>query len=333
MGFWTSRVTLVTGATGLMGGWLVKRLLDQGADVVALVRDRVPAGMLASEGGLDRCTVVNGSLSDFGLLRRALCEYSVDTVFHLAAQPIVGVAKLDPLGTLEANVQGTWNVLEAGRLAGVKQMIVASSDKAYGDSKVLPYTELHPLEGRFPYDVSKSCADLISTMYATTYQLPVVVVRCANLFGPGDLNFNRLIPGVIRSTLHGESFVIRSDGSFIRSFVYVKDAALGYMSAAQRLAESRSMIGEAFNLTLETKMTVLEISRKVLQLMGRNDLEPVILNQTSGEIRDQYMSSEKAEHMLGWRPTYTFEEGLRETIGWYQTLFGTPELKSVSVSA
>ena len=317
MGFWTGRTTFVTGATGLMGGWLAKRLLEEGANVVALVRDRVPGGLLAKEGALDRCTVVNGSLSDLSLLRRAFCEYEVDTVFHLAAQPIVGVAKLDPIGTLEANVRGTWNVLEAGRASGVKQLVVASSDKAYGDSTTLPYAEDHPLAGRFPYDVSKSCADLISTMYATTYRLPAVIVRCANLFGGGDLNFNRVIPGAVRSTLQGEPFVIRSDGKFVREFLYVKDAALGYMFIAQQLAENRELIGEAFNLGLDIRMTVLEVVSHVLRIMGRQDLEPKILNQASAEIREQYMSSDKARRLLGWQPTYTFEAGLRETIDWY----------------
>jgi CDP-glucose 4,6-dehydratase len=323
MKFWQGRTTFVTGATGLMGGWLVKQLLAEGAEVVALVRDRVPQSMLVREGVLDQCTVVNGSLADDKLLRRALSEYSVDTVFHLAAQPLVGVAKVDPVGTLEANIQGTWNLLEAARLSpATRQIIVASSDKAYGTSDRLPYTESHPLEGRYPYDVSKSCADLISTMYATTYGLPVSVVRCANLYGGGDLNFSRTIPGVIQSTLKGEQFVIRSDGKFVRDFLYVKDAALGYMFVAERLAANPALIGEAFNLSLEVKLTVLDVVNDVLRLMGRTDLEPVILNQASAEIREQYMLCGKARQMLGWNPHYTFEEGLRETIAWYEAFLG-----------
>jgi CDP-glucose 4,6-dehydratase len=324
MNFWKDRSVFVTGATGLMGGWLVKELLAEGAAVIALVRDRVPSSMVVREGVLDRCTQVHGSLADAHLLRRALSEYAVDTVFHLAAQPLVGVAKQDPVGTLEANVQGTWNVLEAARLApSVKQVIVASSDKAYGDSDRLPYTESHPLEGRYPYDCSKSCADLISTMYATTFGVPVCVVRCANLYGGGDLNFNRVIPGAIQATLKGEPFVIRSDGQFVRDFLYVKDAALGYMFVAEKLAANRELAGEAFNLSLEAKLTVIEVVQQVLRLMDRTDLQPVILNQASAEIREQYMVCDKARQMLSWTPHYSFEDGLRETITWYEDYLGT----------
>ncbi len=324
MSFWRGRTTFVTGATGLMGGWIVKQLLEEGAEVVALVRDRVPNSMLVREGVLDKVTQIQGSLGDANLIRRILNEYAMDTVFHLAAQPLVGVAKVDPVGTLEANVVGTWNVLEAARLSpATKQVIVASSDKAYGDSTQLPYTENHPLEGRFPYDCSKSCADLICQMYATTYKTPVCVVRCANLYGGGDLNFNRVIPGAIQSTLEGTPFVIRSDGKCIRDFLYVKDAALGYMFVAEKLAENRSLIGEAFNLSLEAKLSVIDVVNSVLGMMGRKDLEPVILNQASSEIREQYMLCSKARTMLGWEPKYSFEAGLQETIAWYRQYFGT----------
>jgi CDP-glucose 4,6-dehydratase len=331
MSFWKARTTLVTGGTGLMGGWLVKQLLVEGAEVVLLVRDQVPNSMAVREKLLDHCVVVRGSLADFSVLRRTMQEYSVDTVFHLAAQPIVGVAKADPMGTLEANVQGTWHVLEAARsTASVKQIIVASSDKAYGDSDNLPYVESHPLAGRYPYDCSKSCADLISTMYATTYRLPASVVRCANLFGGGDLNFNRVIPGVIQATLRNEPFVIRSDGKFVRDFLYVKDAALGYMFIAERLAGNGALIGEPFNLSLESRLSVLDVVDVVLGLMERQDLEPVILNQASAEIREQYMDCSKARRMLGWAPRYTFAEGIRETIAWYAQHFASLEREAVA---
>jgi CDP-glucose 4,6-dehydratase len=229
----------------------------------------------------------------------------------------VGVAKRDPLSTLETNVRGSWNVLEAARLSGVRQMVVASSDKAYGASADLPYTEKHPLQGRYPYDVSKSCTDLIAAMYAATYNLPVGIMRCANLFGGGDLNFSRTIPGVIQSTFKGERFVIRSDGKFVRDFLYVKDAAEGYLRVAEKLAENPSLAGEAFNFGLGLRLTVLEVVEEVLGMMGRSDLQPVIQNQASFEIREQFSSFEKAKSMLGWSCKYSLTEGLAETIGWY----------------
>ncbi len=324
--FWRHRTVFVTGATGLMGGWLVKRLLGKGAQVIALVRDGVPSNMLAREGILDRICRVSGSVEDFGLLRRALCEYAVDTVFHLAAQPLVGVAKRDPIGTLKTNVEGTWNLLEAARQADVRQIVVASSDKAYGASEHLPYTEIHPLQGRYPYDVSKSCADLICGMYAATYGTPLCVVRCANLFGGGDLNFSRTLPGAIQATLHGEPFIIRSDGKSVRDFLYVKDAATGYMRVAEALAADRELVGEAFNLSLEVKLTVLDCARKVLDILGRSDLEPIIRNEASAEIREQYLDSGKARRMLGWSPNFTFDEALGETIDWYRDFFGLDEV-------
>jgi CDP-glucose 4,6-dehydratase len=317
--FWQSRPTLVTGATGLLGSWLLKCLIEEGAEVVAVVRDGVPKSLAVEEGLIARVTTVHGSVEDFSFLRRSISEYSVDTVFHLAAQPLVGVAKLDPLSTLETNIRGTWNVLEAARLCNTRQVVVASSDKAYGASDHLPYTESTPLQGRYPYDVSKSCADLISKMYAETYALPVCIVRCANLFGGGDLNFSRTIPGVIRATLRGEGFVIRSDGKFVRDFLYVRDAAAGYLRVAEAIADDRTLAGEAFNFGLGVRLTVLELVRKVLAMMGRTDLEPIILNQASAEIREQFMSSEKVRTTLGWYPRHNLEQGLEETIEWYRS--------------
>jgi CDP-glucose 4,6-dehydratase len=321
--FWQDRPVFVTGATGLLGGWLVQELVHQGADVIALVRDSVPRSLLEREGLLDRITTVRGSLEEFSQMHRALCEYSVDTVFHLAAQPLVGVAKLDPMATLESNIRGTWHVLEAARLSGARRIIVASSDKAYGPSDHLPYRETDPLCGRFPYDVSKSCADLIAGMYATTFSLPVAVVRCANLFGGGDLNFSRLIPDLIRSTLRGERFVIRSDGKFVRDFLYVQDAVSGYLLLAEQMAGLHSLAGEAFNFSLQLRLNVLEIVQATLHLIGRPDLQPVVENKASSEIREQYMDSEKARRVLGWSPRYSLEAGLRETIAWYASFFGS----------
>ena len=315
--FWKARPTLVTGATGLMGSWLLQRLVDEGAEVVSLVRDAVPHSIAVTSGLLDRVVTVRGALDDFDLIRRSLAEYSIDTVFHLAAQPLVGVAKRDPLSTLETNVRGSWNMLEAARLCGVRQMVIASSDKAYGASPNLPYTEDQALQGRFPYDVSKSCTDLIATMYAATYDLPVGIMRCANLFGGGDLNFSRTIPGVIRSTLLGERFVIRSDGKFVRDFLYVKDAAAAYLCVAENLAANPELRGQAFNFGLGLRITVLDLVAKVLEMMERTDLEPLIQKQASFEIREQYMSIEKARRILGWECKYSLTEGLAATIDWY----------------
>jgi len=230
----------------------------------------------------------------------------------------VGVAKVDPVGTLEANVRGTWMLLEAARQAGVRQVLVASSDKAYGPSDRLPYHEDYPLQGRFPYDVSKSCADLITTMYARTFGLRAAIVRCGNLFGGGDLNFSRLIPGVILATLRGENFLIRSDGLFVRDFLYVEDAADAYLRLAEHLAADESLAGEAFNFGLELRPTMLDLTLRVLQMMGRADLRPIVQNVASAEIREQYLDASKARARLGWAPRYGMDEGLRRTIDWYR---------------
>ena len=319
--YWHGRPTFVTGASGLMGGWLVKALLDRGADVIVLRRDRVPTSMKVVDGFERRVTTVSGSIEDFALLRRSFAEYSIDTVFHLAGQPLVGVAKKRPIDTLEINIRGTWNVLEAARVAGVGGVVVASSDKAYGSSDRLPYVESHPLQGRYPYDVSKSCADLISQMYAATYRLPVCIARCANLFGGGDLNFNRVIPGVIQATLRGERFLIRSDGNFVRDFVYVEDAAEAYVLMAEELRNRPELAGQAFNVGLEVQLSVLELVHTVLRLMGRTDLKPTILNEASSETRQQYMLSSKIRKVLRWEPKYDMEAGLLKTVEWYQEYF------------
>jgi CDP-glucose 4,6-dehydratase len=331
--FWNARPVLVTGASGLMGGWTTKSLLAAGADVVILLRDRVPGSMLVWEGILDRCTVVHGQLEDAHILRRACSDYSIDTIFHLAAQPLVGVAKLDPVSTLQANVLGTWNILEAARQTQVKQVVVASSDKAYGSSNNLPYLETHPLQGEYPYDVSKSCADLISSMYAKTYGLRVGIARCANLFGGGDLNFSRTVPGVIKSTFAGERFQIRSDGKFVRDFLYVKDGANAYLTLAEKLASGAAVPGDAFNFSLELRLSVIELVDMVLNAMGRADLRPEILNRASAEIREQYLSCEKARTVLGWAPEYTISRALRETIDWYESHFTALKANQTAVPA
>ncbi len=322
----------------MLGGWLTPALIRAGASVVALVRDGAPRSTLSSEGWLDRIATVRGSLTDAGLLQRTMAEYSVETVFHLGAQTLVGVAKADPTGTLEANVRGTWMLLEAarncggGRQGGGPQVIVASSDKAYGDFDNLPYRETDPLQGRYPYDVSKSCTDLITTMYARTYGLPAAIVRCGNLFGGGDLNFSRLIPGAVQSTYRGENFRIRSDGKFVRDFLYVEDAAAAYMLLAERLQSDPSLVGEAFNFGLGIKVTALEVVRKIIAMMGREDLPPTVLNEATAEIKEQYLDAGKALKLLGWKPRYGMDEGLRRTIEWYETFFKETAAESLGAT-
>jgi CDP-glucose 4,6-dehydratase len=308
----------VTGGTGFLGGWLVRALVERESRPVVIIRDNSPQNQIMRTGLLDRIEAVFGSVSDPELLRRTIAEYSVQTIFHLAAQTQVGVAKMDPVGSLEANVRGSWNVLEAARQFSGVQVIAASSDKAYGDSDCLPYTENLALRGKYPYDVSKTCMDLICTMYAASFSLPVGITRCANLFGGWDQNFDRLIPGVIASTLRGERFVIRSDGQFIRDYLYVEDAVDAYLLLAECLAENPSLRGEAFNFSSGERRTVIDVVHNVLRLLDRSDLEPVILSQVSLEIREQYLLGEKAQRILGWTPRVGFEEGLRRTIDWYR---------------
>lgn len=282
------------------------------------MRDWVPESKLIDTGLLSRTRVLRGELEDLGVLMRALNEYEVDTVFHLGAQTVVGAASRSPLSTFEANIRGTWNVLEACRLAPklVERVIVASSDKAYGIHDQLPYTEDARLQGRFPYDVSKSCADLISFSYHTTYGTPVSVTRCGNLFGAGDLNFNRLIPGTIRSLLKNERPIIRSDGTFIRDYFYVEDAVDAYLLLAEHMPKP-GFTGEAFNFGTETPLSVIEVVDALLRLMNRKDLEPIVLNQASHEIPRQYLDCSKARRLMDWRPKRSFEDGLLATIEWY----------------
>ena len=317
-GFWRDRPVFVTGATGLVGGWLVRHLVNAGADVVCLIRDWIPQSELVRAKLIEQVKVVRGDVRDQAVVERALGEYEVVTVFHLAAQTIVGIANRNPVSTLESNVQGTWSLLEACRRSpAVKQIVVASSDKAYGDHDKLPYDERAPLQGRHPYDVSKSCADLIARSYADTYGLPVAITRCGNFYGGGDLNWNRIIPGSIRSILYGERPVIRSDGSYIRDYFYVEDGAAAYALLAERLAERPELAGQAFNFSNEIQVTVLQLVQRLLGLMD-SKLEPEIRDEVSNEIRHQYLSSAKARRELAWSPLFKLDDGLRRTIDWYR---------------
>ncbi len=320
--FWAGRRVLVTGATGLLGSWLTGELVDQGAEVVALVRDGVPRSRFYLA-GLDRSVdSVRGALEDYPALERTLNEYEVEAVFHLGAQTIVGTANRSPLSTFEANIKGSWNVLEAARVSPlVQRVVVASSDKAYGDQPRLPYTEEAPLQGRHPYDVSKSCTDLLTQAYAQTYRLPVAIARCGNLFGGGDLNFNRLIPGTIRSLLRGENPVIRSDGTPKRDYFYVRDAARAYLLLAENL-ERPEVAGEAFNFGTHDPLNPLQVAQRILDLGGGSRLKLDVQNTWRGEIQDQYLDSSKARRVLQWQPAYAFDQALTETLDWYRDYFG-----------
>lgn len=298
----------------------MKELIDRGANVTGLVRDTVPKSNLYQGEQVKQMNIVHGALEDLDVIERALGEYEIDTVFHLAAQAIVGVANRNPISTFEANILGTWNILEACRRHPlIKRVIVASSDKAYGDQPVLPYDENMPLQGKHPYDVSKSCADLLSHTYFNTYGLPVCITRCGNLYGGGDLNFNRIIPQTIQLVLNGEAPEIRSDGTFIRDYFYIEDAVEAYLLLAEKM-EELNLAGEAFNFSNEIQLTVLELVEKILKAMD-SDLKPKVLNQGSHEIKHQYLSAEKARKLLNWTPAHTIDEGLEKTIEWYKAFF------------
>jgi CDP-glucose 4,6-dehydratase len=317
LGFWKHRNVFITGATGLLGSELTLRLADAGADVVVLVRDGVPQSRFYELGLHNRVKVVRGDLEDAKTLARTLSEYEIDTVFHLAAQTIVGTAERDPVSTLDTNIRGTYVLLEACRHQPlVKRILVASSDKAYGTQEKLPYDESTPLQGLAPYDVSKSCADLICNSYFFTYKLPITVTRCGNFFGPGDLNFNRIIPGTIRSLFYNEAPIIRSNGKYIRDYIYVGDGALAYIDLAEQL-EAKNLFGEAFNFSYGEKRTVLDVVDAVAKAMDKTHIKPSVLGQAQKEIPAQYLSSDKAHRVLGWKATYDFEEGLRRTVPWY----------------
>ena len=317
--YWNGKRVLVTGATGLVGSWLSKALIEKGAHVVALIRDSDPQSELFRSGAIQSMHVVQGCLEDFASIERAVNEQEPDTVFHLAAQAIVGVANRNPLATFESNIRGTYHLLEACRIhrSLVKRIVIASSDKAYGTSTQLPYKEEMPPMGRHPYDVSKSCADLISQSYFHTYRLPLVIARCGNIYGGGDLNWSRLIPSTIRALHKDQPPLIRSNGRFTRDYVFVEDAVDAYLTMAEALNRPE-IRGEAFNFGPEKPLTVLEIVHAIQKLMGKEHILPVILNQSEHEIPDQYLSSEKALRLLKWRPHFSLEEGLAQTIAWYK---------------
>ena len=324
--FWQHRNVFVTGPTGFLGAWLVAALVDAGAEVVGLIRDWVPQANLFYSGNYPRMASVRGDLRDRDLLERVLGEYEIDTVFHTAAQSIVPVGNRNPLSTFATNIEGTWNLLEACRRSPlVKRIVAASSDKAYGASATLPYDEATPLAGVHPYDVSKSCADLLCQSYAATYRLPVCVTRCGNFYGGGDLNFNRVVPGTIRSALHGQAPIIRSDGTLVRDYFYIEDAVSAYLRLAEKM-EALALAGQAFNFSNQTPVTVADLVARILRLMG-SPLQPIVQHAATNEIQEQYLSAAKAQAVLGWQPTHDIEQGLQKTIAWYRQYFLAREVR------
>ncbi|NOT47444.1 MAG: NAD-dependent epimerase/dehydratase family protein [Acidobacteria bacterium] len=326
MGFWQNRNVFVTGASGLLGSWMVEELLKEGASVTCLLRDWVPGSKLISSGTASRANIVHGQLEDYDLLVRVINEYEIDSVFHLAAQTIVGTATRSAISTFDSNIRGTWNLLEACRICPtlIERIVFASSDKAYGAHDNLPYTEDMALQGRFPYDVSKSCADLIAQSYFHSYGMPITITRCVNLFGGGDLSFNRLVPGTIASALRNERPVIRSNGKFVRDYFYVLNVVEGYMKLAEKMPDD-SINGQAFNFGYGEPLTVVELVDEILTIMDKRSLEPIVLNEASNEIVNQYLDCSKAQKLLGWRPRFDRQDGLKHTINWYRDYFDIHE--------
>lgn len=322
--FWFDRPVLVTGCTGFLGSWLTIALVEAGATVVGLIRDGAPFSHLRRSGYQERIAVVRGDVTDYELVERTLNEYEIDSIFHLAAQTIVPIANRSPLSTFETNIKGSWTVLEAARRSPtVTRVALASSDKAYGAHETLPYTEDAPLRGCYPYDASKACAEFIARTYAVTYDLPVAITRCANLYGGGDLNWSRIFPGTVRSLIRGERPIVRSDGTMVRDYLYARDAVNAYLTLAEHL-DGPGVQGEAFNFGMDNPKSVLEIVQTIIAISDYPELEPVVLSDAPNEIQAQYLDSGKARRVLDWTPRYSLEEGLSETLAWYQEFLSSP---------
>lgn len=317
---WRKQTALVTGSSGLLGSWLTHHLLQRGATVVALVHDWNNASPLLQGARHPRLTLIKGDVEDEQALHRVFHQYEISDCFHLAAQPLVGLAYDRPTATFRTNIAGTWNILEAARQAKhIQSVIVASSDKAYGAHEHLPYTETMPLLADTPYDVSKACAELLTRSYAKTFKLPVAITRCTNLYGGGDLNFSRIIPGTIKSAFENEAPIIRSDGTYQREYLYVEDAVVGYLKLSHAIASGR-LWGEAINFGSNEVISVLDLVALILKTMGKR-LRPVIQNTAQAEIRDQYLSSAKAKQELKWQATTKLVPGLKKTVQWYKNHF------------
>lgn len=316
--FWKDKNVFVTGADGFIGSWIAKRLVEEGANVFILVRDfKKPNISLDYHNLRKTSTLIQGDITDYDLMLRILNEKSIDSIFHLAAQPIIGVANRSPMSTFDTNIKGTWTVLEAARNSPiVKRIVVASSDKAYGDQDKLPYTEDQPLNGLYPYDASKVCTDVLARSYAKSFNLPVAVTRCANIYGGADFHLNRIVPGTIISVLKGETPVIRSDGTLEREYMYIEDAVDAYLTIAKNM-DKKEVQGEAFNVGTERATTVIDLFNIIIKACGKN-VKPKILNEAKGEIQKQYLHVEKIKRVLGWKAKTSVEEGIKKTVAWYK---------------
>jgi len=320
MRIWGNKVIFITGGNGFLGSHLVKRALAYKAKVIVLIKEDIRFSLFKIEGLGSKCKIYKGDLSNSKLINSIFKNNKIDVCFHLAAQTIVGIANNSPAATLKTNIGGTWNMLEAARAFGVKAMVVASSDKAYGEHKKLPYKEEASLIAAHPYDASKSCADILSRAYAFTYKLPIAVTRCANIYGPGDSNFSRIVPDTCRALIAGKNPVIRSDGTPLRDYVFVEDIVDVYFILAKSLLAKKIAFGEAFNFGVNKPISVIEIARKIIKISGNPNLTPRVLGKgkMKGEIDRQYLSSIKARRVLGWQPKYSLQQGLAITYKWYQ---------------
>jgi len=319
--FWKDKNVFITGGAGFIGTWIIKELVDKGAEVYCLVKEMPKESNFTGLGLDKKVSLIYGDILDINSLKLFFEKYNIDSVFHLAAQPLVQLALKFPLETIETNVMGTLNVLEACRLnPRIKRILIASTDKAYGSSEKLPYDETFPLRGEYPYDVSKSCVDLISHAYGKTYNMPVAITRCSNVYGGGDLNFDRIVPETIKHILFNENISIRSSGKFKREFFYVKDAAHAYVVLAEKI-EELGLKGEAFNFGTDKPVVILDLVKNIIDISERKDVKIDILDIAKAEIKDQYLSSEKARKILKWEPKYNLEEGLKETFNWYKEYF------------
>lgn len=321
--FWKKKRIFITGANGFVGSWLTKVLVEAEAQVVVLIKEEIPGSILDEKKFCSKLkAVIRGNLVDYGLVESIFRKYKPDTCFHLAAQAIVGRANQSPLPTFESNITGTWNVLEAARNYGIGRMVVTSSDKAYGEHDRLPYSEEDSLLALHPYDASKACCDILARTYAHTYDLPIAVTRCANIYGGGDLNFSRIIPDTIRSVLHKKNPIIRSDGTPLRDYIYIEDVVRAYLTLAEKV-RNKKIRGEAFNFGTEKPISVLDLVNKIIKISGEKGVKPIIMGKgkLKGEIDKQYLAIRKAQNLLGWQPKYDLEKGLRKTISWYQNFF------------
>ncbi|HUT82281.1 MAG TPA: GDP-mannose 4,6-dehydratase [Candidatus Bathyarchaeia archaeon] len=319
--FWTHKNVLVTGGSGFLGSYVIEKLIAKKANIIAIIRDQLPKSRIFYENLVENITIVNGDISDYRLVERTLNEYEIEVVFHLAAQTIVQIANRAPISTFESNIKGSWNILEACRnIDTVKRIIVASSDKAYGEKEELPYYESDPLKAKHPYDLSKAITDLLAQGYYSTYDLPIGITRCGNLYGGGDLNFNRIIPQTIRSIIYNQNPEIRSDGTFLRDYFYVEDAANSYIMFAENLLE-KNLEGEVFNFGTGKPVSVLKLVELLLKISNKEELTPKINNTAKDEIKDQYLDCSKAFKIFNWKPTHTLEMGLRKSFEWYKRWF------------